>query len=90
MNWKKLWVKERNEAVRNLDVDSFRKFYEKWMRRGFYDIPLPVDDKVVEIMLRKMMYNIKTFSDEEKENAKKWLEERGLSTSLGGTNGQVL
>ncbi len=34
------WIKERDEAVRSLDVDTFTKFYTKWQEKGIYQLPL--------------------------------------------------
>ena len=70
--------KERDKAVKSLDVEKFKKFCKKWGN------PVPPTDEIIEIVMRKMMYHINSFSPEEKESAKKWLEEHGSSTDLGG------
>jgi len=50
----KQWRKERDEAIYTLDVDTFKKFYRKWQKRGVYTEPLP-SDEVIEIFMRKMV-----------------------------------
>lgn len=81
-DWLKIWVQERDEAIRTQDVETFKAFYEKWRNRGFYQMPL-LSDEVIEVSLRKMLYNIKNATDEEKAEAKKWLAECGFSTDIG-------
>ena len=76
------WMKERDEAVISYDVDRFRKFYEKWRKIGMYSVPLPKNDLVVKITMRKMVYHITAFSKEQREEAAKWLKDRGMSTDL--------
>lgn len=83
MNWMKLWIKERDEAVRSLDVEKFKEFYRKGRARGYYDIPLPSDDRVIEVAMRKMMYHNNSFTEQEKADAKRWLEDRGCTTDMG-------
>lgn len=77
----KNWMKERDEVVRTLDVGKFKLFWDKWKERGFYRGGLPMDF-VIEISLHKMLYNLKSATDEEKKKAKEWLEEKGLDTSM--------
>jgi hypothetical protein len=76
------WKKERNKACLSYDVKQFRTFYEKWRLAGIYEYPLPIDDRVVEITMRKMVYHIKEITQEQREEAKKWLEEHGYNTQL--------
>ena len=76
-----LWIKERDEAIRTLDVEKFKAFYDKWKAKGVYNINLP-SDLVIEITLYKMLYNIKSATDEEKSKAKEWLESKGYSTEM--------
>lgn len=76
------WKKERDEAVKKQDVSEFRKFYMKWLDKGTYELPLPDNDKVIEIALRKMLYNLPTATPEEKEAARKWLLSHGCSINL--------
>lgn len=81
MNWEKEFLRERDEAIRTLDVEKFKAFYTKWKERGFYYLPLP-RDAIIEISMRKMLYNIKSATEQEKEEAKNWLHERGFTCKV--------
>lgn len=74
--------KERDEAVASMDVAKFRKFYNKWYDAGFYDYPLPINDRVIEITMRKMAVNITTIPDSVRDEAKAWLLSRGMGVEL--------
>ena len=52
--------KERDEVAKSYDVQKFRKFYAKWTFKGAYDRPLPGNDRVIEIAMRKMVYHLKS------------------------------
>lgn len=80
--WIKLFEKERDEAIRTLDVEKFKEFYLRWEKRGLYTVGLPQNDRVIEISMRKMLYHIKSATKEEKLEARKWLHEHGCTTSL--------
>ena len=71
----KQFVKERDEAVRSLDLDKFKAFYEKWKKKGCYRLPLP-SDEILERSMRIMILDIKSSTEEEKAAATEWLEER--------------
>lgn len=75
------WILERNVVIRSLDVEKFKAFWKKWSARGFYRNGLP-DDKVIEISLYKMLYNLESATEEEKNKAKEWLESRGFDVFL--------
>ena len=77
----KIWKKEFDLAVKSQDLNTFKKFYEKWKKRGFYEFDLPAD-KVVEVGMRKMLYNLNSATEQEKTTAKKWLTEHGYSTDM--------
>lgn len=79
----KTWLRERDEAVRSFDTETFRKFFLKWQKLGIYEkyIKLPKDE-VLEITIRKMACHSTALTDEERETAKKWLEERGMTSDL--------
>lgn len=79
----KTWLREKDEAVRSFDTETFRKFFLKWQKLGIYEkyIKLPKDE-VLEITIRKMACHSPTLTDEERETAKKWLEERGMTSDL--------
>lgn len=76
------WKRERDEVCKSYNVNKFRLWYAKWMQKGMYFKPLPVDDKVIEITMRKMVYNLKFATAEQKEEAKQWLLERGCDTRI--------
>lgn len=78
----KQWMKERDEACISYDVNKFRKFYTKWLVAGMYGKPLPKDDKVIEITMRKMVYHITNFTYDQRKEAEKWLLEHGCDTRL--------
>lgn len=40
------------------------------------------NDEVIEISLYKMLYNLESATEEEKNKAKEWLESRGLDVFL--------
>ena len=71
--------RERDKAVKSLNVEKFKKFCKRWGN------PYPNDDYIIEIMMRKMMYHINSFSPEEKQSAKEWLKSRGYTTDVGGS-----
>lgn len=75
------WILERNVVIRSLDVEKFKAFWKKWSARGFYKNGLP-DDEVIEISLYKMLYNLESATEEEKNKAKEWLESRGFDVFL--------
>lgn len=78
----KIWKQERDAAFRSQDVETFKEFYTKWQARGFYRLPLPTNEKVIEVSLRKALYHMKGATQEEKDTAAKWLHERGFTTDL--------
>lgn len=72
-----VWKKERDEVVKTYNLEKFREFYEKWSKKGLYNIELP-PDPVLEIALRKMVLQMESATDQEKEDAKWWLSRRGI------------
>lgn len=74
--------KERDEAVKSYDVQKFREFYAKWHFKGAYDMPLPENDKIIEVMMRKMVYHLRSSTVAERLEAKRWLKERGYTTKI--------
>jgi hypothetical protein len=68
--------KERSEAARSLNVKEFKWFCKRWK------MPVPPTDRLTEITMRKIICNIVESTDEEKAEAKKWLEERGCDAEL--------
>lgn len=80
--WKDIWLKERDEAIRTQDVAKFKEFYKKWTARGIYYRNTLPSDKVIEISLRKMLYNLGNATEQEKAEAEKWLTERGYDVNM--------
>lgn len=78
----KQFVKERDEAVASFDLDVFKKFYEKYKAKGFFEIDMPKSDRVLEIAIRKMAVHSTNLSEKTRVEATKWLLERGYSTDL--------
>lgn len=76
------WMEERDRVAKTYDVEKFKRFYEKWMRKGLYQMSLPKNDKVIEITLRKMVYHMTSSSPEEKKEAAEWLMNHGCTTEL--------
>lgn len=72
----KQWMKERDAVAKTYDVELFKVFYEKWKKKGIYSMKLPPDN-VIEISMRKMVCNMKSSTDEQKEEAMEWLEAHG-------------
>lgn len=81
----RLWKKELDEAIRKQDVNEWLKFYDKWHYLGVYETPMPNNPKMIEIMLKKLLYQMPSATDQERREAKKWLESHGCSTSLNET-----
>jgi hypothetical protein len=78
----KQFNKERDKAVLSFNIKKFRHFYAKWTLLGVYDEPLPKSDIVLMVSLCKMAYHSKAATIRDKIKAKRWLEDRGYSTSL--------
>ena len=66
------WLKERNEALLSFDIDKFKEFYYKWVKRGFYCYELPNDD-ILEISIRKAVLGISDAPDWAIKEAEQWL-----------------
>lgn len=80
MNERK-WRKERDEAIRSLDLEKFKAFYLKYQKMGIYSLNLPRDE-VLEVSLRKSLLTMVNATDEEKNGARAWLIEHGYSTEI--------
>ena len=72
------WLKERDEAVYSFDVETFKRFYNKWLKLGIYTDPLP-DDRIIEIAMRKMVVGLASPRRDKLKEAVAWLSERGYS-----------
>ena len=81
--WFKIWLHERDEVMLSYDVERFREFYNKWTRRGIYqDGLLPDSDIVIEISMRKCVYNMAKSTEEQKKEAADWLHAHGCDTTI--------
>ncbi len=78
----KMFVKERDAALKSEDVMIFRKFYQKWLYMGIYEMPLPADDYVIEITIRKCLYHAASATAEEKQRAEEWLKAHGCEVDF--------
>ena len=81
-DWVKIWLKERDEAAYSFDVEVFKAFYVKWVKRGIYEMHLLPPDDVIEITMRKMVVNLAKPNPEKYEEAKAWLLERGYDLNI--------
>lgn len=79
--WIRLWKEERDKVMKTYDLELFKKFYEKWRKRGVYGLDLPKDN-IIEISMRKCVYAMASATEEERKEAKRWLEERGYKAEL--------
>ena len=79
----KQWLKERDEAVLSFDVEKFKKFYRKWTKLGVYNVPMP-SDRIIEIALRKGVCAMLNPPPDKLDEAKRWLDERGYTYTIGG------
>lgn len=70
------WLKERDEAIYSFDVETFKSFYNKWLKLGIYTNPLP-DDRVIEISMRKMVTGLANPREDKLKEAVAWLSEHG-------------
>ena len=77
----KQWLKERDEAIYTFDVKKFKAFYRKWVKRGYYEEPLP-SDEVLEVAMRKMVCALSDPRADKLAEAKEWLTERGYSHNI--------
>ena len=75
------WIKERDEALYTFDVGTFKEFYRKWQKRGFYTEPLPPDE-IIEIIMRKMVCCLEKPKKDKLAEARAWLSERGYSWTI--------
>lgn len=80
--WIAIWKAERDEVIKTYDVEQFREFYKKWQARGLYEMPLPANDSLIEITMRKMVCHLENATKEEKAEAERWLTEHGCSTEM--------
>lgn len=76
------WLRERDETAYSFDVEKFKAFYRKWVKRGIYeDKPLP-SDEVIAISMRKMVCAMANPRKDKLAEARAWLSERGYSWAI--------
>lgn len=80
------WQKEIKTILGVYDVAKFRKFYNKWLLKGIYRNSLPANDEVIELTMRQMVIVSTLTTNEQKEEALKWLDER--RKKKGKNNGE--
>lgn len=71
------YVKDRDEAVKSMDVNKFKDFIFKYDKRQC--IP---SDEVIEITMRKMAVHITNLDLDTRVDAFRWLLERGYNFDL--------
>lgn len=77
-----LWKEERDKVAKSYDLVEFKKFFRKYQAIGVYAPMALPSDEVLEITMRKMVYQMKSATAEEKEEAKKWLTDRGYTVEI--------
>lgn len=76
MNFIKTWEKDRDEALKSLDIEKIRKYCLK------YKIPMPKDEIVILAGAHKARLHMLTTTEEEKEISKKWLKEHNFKETI--------
>ena len=77
------YVNELNEECIKLDLESFKKFFIKWMSLfKIIDPDNPPPDSVIEITLYKTAYNNDETPDICKDIAKEWLLSHGYDLEI--------
>ena len=77
-----VYVKDRDIAVKSMNVDTFKAFMKRY---GFFTgtmTPMPTDE-VVEITMRKMAVHSTSLDVDTRVEAFRWLLERGYDFSMG-------
>lgn len=77
----KKWVKERDEAILSFDIETYKAHYRKWKKIGVYQLELP-SDWILEVTMRKMALHINSATKAQKDEAAKWLINRGFTTEV--------
>lgn len=72
------YLKDRDEAVRSMDIDTFKAFINKHKPVFASDI----SDEVIEITMRKMAVHITSIDIDTRVNAFRWLLEHGYDFDL--------
>ncbi len=81
-------IEEKNKAivlsVQKEDIYPFKKFYEKWYAKGFYDRPLQSlgNDKQIKIIVYKLAMDLLGVDFDTKLKASQWLTINGFNPYL--------
>jgi hypothetical protein len=73
----KEFVRERNEAFLSLDKEKILRFLEKYNVQS-----TPVDEETFWAGVHKVIFHIKSSTDEQKEISRRWLLSNGFSTDV--------
>ena len=76
------WLRERNEVLRSMDIDRYKAFYIKWLKRGVYSEPMPKSDTVVMASLCKAILMWQGSDESLRQRATTWLLLHGFSTEV--------
>lgn len=71
-----IWIKRRNLALYNLDVEKMKELSKE------LDIPVPEDDLDILAGMHKIRLNHILFSKEVKEISRTWLEKYNFSEKI--------
>ena len=73
------YCEARDEAVKSMDLETFKAFVKKYKV-----LPIQyVDDRVIEITMRKMAVHITSLDIDTRVKAFRWLLENGYDFSIG-------
>lgn len=72
------FCQDRNDALRSLDKDQIFAYMKKYRVDWF-----PSNEEVFWAGIHKARIAISSFSEEEKEISKKWLDEHGYRYEIG-------
>ena len=77
-----VYIRDTIDVVTSQDIEKLKAHYFKWGKIVYFpEIP---SDKVLEITIRKMAVNMRGIPEDVKEEAKKWLLDRGYDLTIGG------
>ena len=74
-------AKDRYEAIRTYDVEKMKAFQKKWAH-AYPKQSREVSDESIIIAMHKMMCFVDESTEEEKQEARKWLKDRGYSEEI--------
>lgn len=80
--WIKQWVKERDAVISTLDVDEFKRFYEKYKSTLYGDKELPSNTSVIQASICKMALCGTNINNDVKRQAASWLLSHGYTLEV--------